>query len=146
MTTKHKILVVSGATILAGAIRLVFEILQNSLIDLSARNGFGFGFAGLGYVFFPVYFAILGFILSFVLLNISSFKLSFLISIFFSIYTSIGHIQGLYEIIKRTDYFDKTYFQMDIFQICANFIIFPLIAFFVWKTKNYFASNIKIHG
>jgi hypothetical protein len=135
MRTNHKISLIVGSTILAAILGFLSQYVQNSIIDFSARQGFGFSPLGLTYIIVPIMFAFFAFILSLILININSLRGSFLISLLFSLFNSIQPIRDAFAIYMRENYFDKTYFQMDLFIICSNFVIYPLIAFAFWKAK-----------
>lgn len=143
MQTKHKILLIIGSIILAAILGILSQYLQRSIIDLSARQGFGFSPVGLIYIIVPVIFAFFAFLLSLILINLTSLRASILISLVFSLFNSIQPIGDAFWIYSREDYFDKTYFQMDIFNICSNFIIYPLIALVFWKAKELLAQKYR---
>jgi hypothetical protein len=117
--------------------------LKNSIIDFSARQGFGFSPVGLAYIIVPIAFAFFGFILSLILVNINSLRRSIMVSLVLSLFNSIRPMFDAVAIYMRENYFDKTYFQMDLFIICSNFVIYPLIAFAFWKAKDMLAQKFQ---
>ncbi|MBA2735846.1 MAG: hypothetical protein H0U50_03555 [Pyrinomonadaceae bacterium] len=123
---------------------MISSILERSVIDFSARNGFGFGFSALVYIIVPVYFFILAFILSLVLLHVNSFPVTLAVSLLISLPASWKTFNSAVEIYNRPDYFDKTYFYSDVFQICSAFIIFSLVGILVWLLKSRFINSAQI--
>jgi hypothetical protein len=143
MTTGHKILLVVGCTMTAAVLGFFSEYVKNSLIDLSSRQGFGFGLGGLGYIIAPLVCGFFAFALSVVLVNVDSASLNLLISALTALFTSIGNFQSAYQILKRSDYFDSTYFKVDIFDICANFVIYLVIGFLILFVKKLFEVEFQ---
>ena len=135
----HHVLIIIFSTILAAVSGIVSVFIQNSLIDFSTRNMFGL--APLKYLVVAIFHGIFAFILAIILTPINSFGLTALFSLVISLIASIGNLKTAYEIYHRPDYFDKISFQADIFQICSNFIIFPLIGYLIWSVKKNFAKN-----
>jgi hypothetical protein len=127
---------------LSAAFPAVFSlVIKNYVIDFSGRNLFGFGFSAILYFLLPVYFFLLGLILSAILIHINSLPISLALSIPVSLAASWRTINDAIEIYKRPDYFDQTFFYSDIFDICVNFIIFPLVSVLIWKIKLKFLNN-----
>jgi hypothetical protein len=73
----------------------------------------------------------------------NSLPVSIVISLVFSFWMSWGTFQTLIEIYQRTDYFDREYFLMDIIQIGANFIIYPLTSFLIWTLQKRFVNIVN---
>ena len=135
MQFSHKILIVFVGSLTAAVLSLISMLNEKTVIDFSARSGFGFGFGALVYVIIPVYFFILAFVLSLVAVHVNSLSVTLAVSFFFSLFASWKTFYSAIEIYNRTDYFDKTYFYSDVFQICSAFIIFPLIGVLVYFLK-----------
>ena len=144
MQLSHKILIIFVGSLSAAVLSLISSILERSVIDFSARNGFGFGFSALVYIIVPVYFFILAFILSLVLLHVNSFPVTLAVSLLVSFLASWKTFNSAVEIYNRPDYFDKTYFYSDVFQICSAFIIFSLVGILVWFLKSRFINSAQI--
>jgi len=136
----YKILMI----IIGGAVTVLLEslalIIENRF-NPSTRNLFGFG-AGL-LLIVPFLYGFWGLVLSSIFVFIKSFYISMVISILFSLWLSWRTINSAMEIYNRPDYFDKEFFFSDVFQICANFIIFPLVCILIWvlKEKYFFSDN-----
>ena len=113
------------------------------VIDFSARSGFGFNFGVLAYIIIPVYFFILAFVLSLVALHVDSLSATLAVSLFFALLVSWKTFNSAIEIYNRPDYFDKTYFYSDVFQICSAFIIFPLVGILVYFLKIRFTDTAQ---
>jgi hypothetical protein len=134
----YKILMVvfGGAfTVLLEALTLIIE----NHFNPSTRNLFGFG-AGLIFIV-PFLYGFWGLLLSTILIFIKSFYISMTISILFSLWLSWKTINSAIEIYNRPNYFDREYFVSDVFQICANFIIFPLVCILIWVLKEKYFNN-----
>lgn len=87
----------------------------------------------------PVIIGFYGFLLAFIIvivsLFINSFLISLLIAIVFSFYISSSAYKSALEIYNRSNYFDRELFITDVFLVCSNFVIFPLISILVWTLK-----------
>lgn len=140
----HKILVIFVGSLTAAVLSLISMVIERTLIDFSARSGFGFSFAAVVYIIIPVYFFILAFILSLIAVHVNSLSVTLAVSFFFSLLVSWKRFGSAIEIYNRPDYFDKTYFYSDIFQICSAFIIFPLIGITVYFLKIRFSNTVQI--
>jgi hypothetical protein len=140
----HKILIIIGGSFLGAVLSLISMFIERSVIDFTGRNGFGMGFTAVVYIIIPAYFFILALILSLIAVHINSLPMMLAVSFFFSLLVSWKSFNSAWEIYNRPDYFDKTYFYSDIFQICAAFIIFPLIGVFIWYLKAKFSNAVQI--
>jgi hypothetical protein len=54
---------------------------------------------------------------------------------------SLGTFQSAFEIYRREIYFDRELFIADVFQIIANFVIYPLTAVLIWKLRKRFTNS-----
>ena len=144
MLLSHKILITIIGSLAAAVLALISMIIERTVIDFSARSGFGFGFASVVYIIIPVYFFILAFVLSLIALHVNSLSVTLAVSFFFSLLVSWKTFKSAFEIYNRPDYFDKTYFYSDIFQICSAIIIFPLVGILIYFLKIRFTSAAPI--
>ena len=144
MQLSHKILIIMGGGLTAAVLEALSMLLERTLIDFSARSGFGFSFAAVVYIIVPVYFFILGFVLSLIALRVDSVSATLAVSFFFGLWTSWYNFKSAVEIYNRPDYFDKTYFYSYIFQICSAFIIFSLVGITVYYLKSRLTDAAQI--
>lgn len=144
MQLSHKILIIFTGSATAAVLALISMLIERTVVDFSARSGFGFSLAAIVYIIVPVYFFILAFILSLIALNVKSVSAMLAVSVFISLLASWKTFNSAIEIYNRPDYFDKTYFYSDVFQICSAFIIFPLVGILVYLLKSRFADAAQI--
>lgn len=105
---------------------------------IPSRNLFGFG---SGLIFIVIFITALWVIVYSVALTFSdSLVTSLIISLLFSIWMTWKTFQSAIEVYRRPDYFDRDFFTMDVIQICANFVIYPLTAVLIWILKKKFVT------
>lgn len=139
MSILHRILIIIIGAVTATLLQTVVLLFVTRFITPS-RNLSGFGGGIVIIVIFITALCALGY--SIALSFLDSLSLSLVCSFIFSIWMSWGNFQDVIEIYQRPDYFDRDFFVSDIIQICANFIIYPLIAVIIWKLKTqYFFRN-----
>ena len=138
----YKILTIIIGGLSAALLALISHTIKNSVIDLSSRNMFGFGLSGLLYFLLPAYFFFLGLLLSAIVFHIKSLPISLAVSMLVSLAVSWKTINAAKEIYRRPDYFDKAYFYSDIFEICATFIIFPLVCILIFVLREKYLTAI----
>lgn len=141
MKPKYQTIIIITVSLLTAFLGWVSHYLKNSFINLSSGNLFGFGFAGLLDIFFPVAFFCLGLVFSGLLLSAKSSRAATLTSLLFSLIISFAHIKEVLAMYFGFEYFHKAYFQADLFQICANFVIFSLIGLLLWNVKKRFDNR-----
>ena len=141
MRPNHQTLIIVISGIFAAFLGWASHWVKNYVIDLSSKNMFGFGFAALLYIVFPVVFFFLGLVFAGALISINSSRAAVLISLLFSLISSLIYIKHLLATYFGFEYVHRTYLKTDVFQICANFIIFPLLGFLIWNVKKRFENS-----
>lgn len=139
MRLSNKTLLIIVGSTTAAFLQIISRILQSIVIDLSAQNMFGF--ANLIYVIAPIWFLVLGAVQSSILIRLGTLRSFLLASFVIALVVSMVYLKDALSMYFRFDNFHETYFKSDIFQICSNLIIFPLIGFVIWKIKNHLDNN-----
>jgi hypothetical protein len=133
-------LIIAGG-IISASLGLLSHILKISVIDFSSFNMLGF--AGLLFIIIPVYFLLFGTVLSLIIVNLKSRKSSILASLLFGFVGSINSLKSTLSMYFGYESFIKAYFLGDIFDICANLLIFLLLGFLIWTFKERFDQDYQ---
>lgn len=133
------ILIVVSSCLLAAVLGIISAALKYSVIDFSSRNLLELSV--LTYIVSAVFYGFLALVLAVILVPLKSLRSKMVFSLLICLAASFGSIKTAFENYHRPDHFDKIYFQADLFQICSNFIIFPLIGFLIWIIKKRFDIN-----
>jgi hypothetical protein len=137
MPIAKRVLCIIAGGILITLLQFVALLITTKVI-VSGRDLFGFG---RGLIFIAALAqGVWGLVYSAIMTFINTYRLSIIFSLIVSIWMSSGNVQSAFEIYRRTDYFDREYFIADIFQIIANFAIYPFTAIFIWNLKTKFAD------
>ena len=135
MTIGNRILLILTGTLTAVLLQSLVNIFITNFV-VTGRNLFGFGGGLILIVIFLL--GIWAAVYSLALTFSDSLFLSLIISVIFTIWMSWRPFQSLVEIYQRPDYFDREYFMMDLVQIGANLIIYPMIALLLWNLQKKF--------
>lgn len=149
MQIGHKILMVLSGGLLVVLLESLALLIER-VFNPSTRNGFGMGFTAVLIFIIPLFYGLYGILLSTILVVVNSFAFvnsivfSIVISLVFSLWMCWGNIISAQEIYNRPNYFDREYFVSDVFQICADFIIFPAVCVSIWFLKEkYFNHRVQ---
>lgn len=141
MKSKYELLIIFIGSVFTAFLALISEYLENTVIDFSSQNMFGFGFSGILYIFVPIYFFFLGMVAATVFLRIKSLKNTVLVSILIGLIVSIPSIKEFIVYYFGFEPFHETYFKASIFQFFANLVIFPLLGYVIWNLKDRFYNS-----
>jgi hypothetical protein len=102
---------------------------QATMIELST----------LANILTAVMYFLWGLIVSLVAIISRSVVFSMIVALCFSIWTSWSTINDARK-VYQSDVFDKLLFRADITQIAANFMIFPLTCYIVWRLSERYSN------
>jgi hypothetical protein len=139
MSFFHRILLIVIGSVIVQLLQTLVLLFVTRFVSTN-RNLFGFGDGLIVIVIF--FLGLWALVYSTAITFINSLSLSIIFSLIFSIWMSWRTFQNAIEIYERTDYFDREFFVSDIIEISANFLIYPLVALFIWKLKTqYFLTE-----